>query len=87
MVPPFQVKVIGAIAENDQVLSDADWDVPPLFSQTVTEYVNYYYNLFSNYLKQIILKCRRIFFWFSAVRFVYYKLFCSAAFVFCIFLP
>jgi len=39
-VPPFHVKVIGAIAENDHVLNDDDdRDVPPLFSQTVTEYV------------------------------------------------
>jgi len=35
-VPPFEVKVIGAVAENSQVLNDIK-DVPPLLSQTVHE--------------------------------------------------
>ena len=37
-MPPFQLKVIGAIAENSRVLYD-DSDIPPLLSQTVNEYV------------------------------------------------
>ena len=37
-MPPFQVKVIGAVAENSHMLHDDD-DLPPLFSQTVNEYV------------------------------------------------
>jgi len=37
-VPPFQVKVVGAVAEDSHVLHDDD-DLPPLFSQTVNEYV------------------------------------------------
>ena len=35
---PFQVKVIGVVAENSRVL-DKDADVLPLFSETVNEYV------------------------------------------------
>jgi len=38
VVPPFQVKVVAAVAENSDVLQDDD-DLPPLFSQTVNEYV------------------------------------------------
>jgi len=43
-VPPFQVKVVGAVAENRHVLHDDD-DLPPLFSQTVNEYVVHSYLL------------------------------------------
>ena len=39
MVQPFRIKVIGASADNVQLLSD-DGDFPPLLlSQTVNEYV------------------------------------------------
>jgi len=37
-VLPFHIKVIGATADNCQVLHD-DGDFPPLLSQTVIEYV------------------------------------------------
>lgn len=41
-MPPFQVKVIGAVAEDSHVLRD-DIDSLPLYSQTVNEYaVNLY---------------------------------------------
>ena len=39
MLSPFRVKVIGAVTENSHFLDNDDRDFPPLFSQTVTEYV------------------------------------------------